>query len=106
MLSYSLLLFILFNVIIAFNPLDSSFINLFCAEEPILLTLKPLLIEGLIPNLKRIGSNYICPSVILITLVLIYSLISLLRVSIIGKEVILPPPYNNLSFPLLSNKSA
>ena len=67
------------------------------AEDPIRDTDNAESRDGLIWFLNKFADKYIWPSVILITFVAIYSLISLFIVSIIGKADTAPKDYLNLA---------
>ena len=71
---------------------DAFFIALVCAAPPTRDTERPTLTAGLIPELKRLLSKKICPSVMEITLVGMYADTSPACVSMIGSAVIEPPP--------------
>merc|ERR1712203_485935 len=74
-----------------------------CAAEPTLVTERPTSIDGLIPDRNRSIDKKICPSVILITFVVIYAETSPAKVSITGKDVLLPPPNVLFNLDDLSN---
>merc|ERR1712190_384494 len=58
---------------------------------------------GLIPDKNRSMERKICPSVILITFVVIYADTSPAKVSTTGKDVLLPPPNELFNLDDLSN---
>ena len=82
-----------------FIPADNEDNRMDCADDPIRLTDNELSIEGLIEELNNALFITHWPSVMLITLVLIYSVISELTVSIIGNAEIEPPIKEEFNLP-------
>ena len=74
----------------------TRFIALVCADEPTRDTEMPTFTAGRTPLLKRSPSRKIWPSVMEMTLVGMYAETSPDCVSMIGSEVMEPPPFSLL----------
>lgn len=89
-------------------PADAAFNHLHCAFDPILVTDKEESIAGREEELNKVLDKKYCLSVIEITFVAIYSLISALIVSMIGKQEMVDLAFlnvpNHALDPALSSK--